>query len=480
MISRRNRVAALCGIVSIVAACTAPQDQTQRDQSGETITGRHGAAGIGDDYYPEAGNGGYDVENYAVTVRYDAESGHLTGDTTVTARAEHDLSRFNLDLRGFTVSSVEVNGEAAEFKRTGDAELVITPAEPVREGDVLETRVRYEGKPLPGERGQLGGNGWYRTASGGAFVLGEPESASYWFPVNEHPRDKATFTLTASVPEGWTAVSIGTSDEPVTQDGWTTTTWTETNPIPSYLTLFAVDKFTVETGQLPDGTPVRNVFAPGAEEARQDAEYTEEVIAFLESRFGDYPANTAGGIYLDTPTGFALETQGTPTYPPDTTVDLLVHELAHQWYGNSVSIQSWADICLSECFASYAAWLWSEEKDGTDLNANYRNQIELWRDDAAYWSRPLYDMGAGNEFDAVYSKGPLAVHALRLRIGDEAFDRLLREWPAEYANGNASWEQFEEFTERIAGEELDAFFEDWFRGTELPAKEHLHPDLYSR
>ena len=101
------------------------------------------------------------------------------------------------------------------------------------------------------------------------------------------------------------------------------------------------------------------------QEARQDAEYTEEVIAFLESRFGDYPANTAGGIYLDTPTGFALETQGTPTYPPDTTVDLLVHELAHQWYGNSVSIQSWADICLSECFASYAAWLWSEEKDGT-------------------------------------------------------------------------------------------------------------------
>lgn len=478
MLSRRSRVVTLCGIVCIVAACTAPQDQ--QDQAEERIAPTHGAAGIGDEYYPEAGNSGYDVENYAVTVRYDPRSGHFTGDTTVTARAEQDLSRFNLDLRGFTVSSVEVDGEPAEFKRVGDTELVITPSEPVREGDVLETRVRYEGEPVPADRGQLGGNGWYHTSSGGAFVLGEPESASYWFPVNEHPRDKASFTLTASVPEGWTAVSIGTSGEPTTKDGWTTTTWTESDPIASYLTVFAVDKFTMETGQLPDGTPVRNAFAPGADEARDKAERTEEVIAFLESRFGDYPASTVGGIYLDTDPGFALETQGTPTYPTEPTVDLLVHELAHQWYGNSVSIRSWADICLNECFAGYAAWLWSEEKEGTDLDADYCNQIELWRDHADFWARPLYDMGAGNEFDAVYDKGPLAVHALRLRIGDEAFDRLLREWPAEHANGNASWEQFEEFTERIAGEELDGFFDAWFRGTELPAEEYLHPDSHGR
>ncbi|OQO92824.1 peptidase [Saccharomonospora piscinae] len=472
MIDRHRWAVSLCGLACIATACTAPEPP---DDTGPVRTGdRHGSEGIGDPYYPRAGNGGYDVEDYAVTVRYDPERDRLTGDTTVTATATRELTRFNLDLRGFAVSSVEVGGEPADFTREGDAELVITPADPLAEGETIETRVRYDGEPIAADAGQLGGNGWYRTDSGGAFVLGEPESASYWFPVNEHPRDKATFNLTASVPEGWTAVSIGTGGEPTTRDGWTTSTWTEPDPVASYLTVFAVDRFTVETGELPDGTPVRNAFAPGADDARDDAARVPEIVDFLSEHFGDYPASTAGGIYLDHATGFALETQGTPTYPAGPTTDLVVHELAHQWYGNSVSVHSWADICLNECFASYATWLWAE-RQGADLDAFYRDSIESSRDNSAFWQAELYDMGAGNEFGAVYSKGPLALHALRLRIGDEAFARVLREWPAEHAGGNAAWEEFERFTEKIAGEDLDDFFSAWFRESGLPADEHLHP-----
>ncbi|EIF00774.1 M1 family metallopeptidase [Saccharomonospora glauca] len=475
MLDRRARMMALCGIVCIVAACTPAQAPSE-----PVPEPTHGAAGIGDEYYPEAGNGGYDVDGYDVEIRYDPEHGHLTGDTTVTAHATQTLSRFNLDLRGFAVSSVEVDGQPAKFSREGDTELVITPSEPVAEGSTFTTRVRYEGEPVSADAGQLGGNGWYRTPSGGAFVFGEPQSASYWYPVNEHPRDKATFSLTATVPKGWTAVSIGEAGEPVTEDGWTTTTWTESDPVASYLTVFAVDKFDVETSTLADGTPVRNVFAPGADDARDEAARTEEIVEYLASRFGDYPASTVGGIYLDIATGFALETQGTPTYPSDPDVDLLVHELAHQWYGNSVSVDSWADICLNECFASYATWLWAEDKEGADLDALYRQQIRSLEGNRAFWAQPLYDMGAGNEFGVVYTKGPLAVHALRLRIGDEAFDRLLREWPAEHANGNASWEDFEEFAERISGQRLDDFFRAWFRGTKRPAEEYLYPEPLRR
>src|SRR5699024_878193 len=100
------------------------------------------------------------------------------------------------------------------------------------------------------------------------------------------------------------------------------------------------------------------------------------------------------------------------------------HELAHQWYGNSVSLRSWADVCLNECFASYATWLW-QEKHGADLDTLFREQVNQLGGDQDFWAQPLYDMGPGNEFGGVYTKGPLAVHALRMRIGDDAFDRLL-------------------------------------------------------
>ncbi|WP_197322218.1 M1 family metallopeptidase [Saccharomonospora sp. NB11] len=468
MVDRRARLAALCGIACIVAACT---DTEAPSEPAPAPT--HGAAGIGDAYYPEAGNGGYDVDRYEIDVRYDPGEHELTGDTTVVARASQDLSQFHLDLRGFAITSVEVDDEPAEFTREGAAELVVTPANPVREGTEFRTRVRYEGTPVVANRGQLGGNGWYRTPSGGAYVFGEPESASFWYPANEHPRDKAAFSLTATVPEGWTAVSVGRTGKATTKDGWTTTTWTEDTPVASYLTLFAVDKFDVETATLADGTPVRNVFSPGADTSRAAAEHTPRIVEFLESHFGDYPASTVGGVYLDTNPGFALETQGTPTYPLDADADLLVHELAHQWYGNSVSVHSWADICLNECFAGYATWLWAEETRDADLDARYRTQVANMSD--GLWSLPLYDMGAGNEFGAVYQKGPVAVHALRLRIGDEAFAEVLRRWPTEHAHGNARWEDFEEFVEQVSGEDLDEFFQAWFRGTERPAEEHLHP-----
>lgn len=468
MVDRRAWVATLCGLACIVAACSAPEDHPE-----SAPTPAPGAAGIGDDYYPEAGNGGYDVDRYELDIRYDPDGGHLIGDTTVVARASHDLSRFNLDLRGFTITSVEVDGKPAEFTREGASELVITPSAPVNRGSEFRTRVRYEGEPVVADRGQLGGNGWYHTPSGGAYVFGEPESASFWYPVNEHPRDKAAFRLSASVPEGWTAVSVGETGEATTKDGWTTTTWTEDTPVASYLTMFAVDRFEVETSSLADGTPVRNAFAPGADDARDEAARTAEIVEFLESRFGDYPASTAGGVYLATNPGFALETQGTPTYPIDPNPELLVHELAHQWYGNSVSVHSWADICLNECFASYTTWLWAEEKENADLDARYRTRIESMPDEL--WAQPLHDMGEGNEFGAVYEKGPVAVHALRLRLGDEAFGELLRRWPAEHANGNARWEDFEQFAEHVSGQELDEFFRAWFRGDERPADEHLHP-----
>ncbi|MFC4003931.1 M1 family metallopeptidase [Prauserella oleivorans] len=482
MVNSRARTCLIGGLVCTLAACTGGQEPpaptsrpTQAAPSPPTTEqATPGAGGIGDAYYPQSGNGGYDATGYEVSIRYDPASGRLDGDTTVTARATQALSRFNLDLRGLTVESVQVGGRRAEFDRSGRHELVVTPPQPLPRGEPFTVRVRYHG--VPGQSSEdLGGNGWQRTPSGGAFVLGEPHSASYWYPTNDHPRDKATFRLNAQVPRGWTAVSIGREEGSSTGGGWTTTRWVEPEPVAGYLTTVAIDRFTVERRTLADGTPVLDAYAPGSEDIRPGAQRVGEIIDFLATKFGDYPASTTGGIYLAAEVGYALETQGRPTYDGSADFTTIVHELAHQWYGNEVSVASWADICLNECLASYAEWLWAEGRNGDDLDARYRRAVDELRGDEDFWSERLYDMGAGNEFGGVYDKGPLALHALRRQIGDDAFNRVLREWPAAHAEGNASWPQFEQFVARIAGQDLRGFFQAWFHATERPADEYLHP-----
>lgn len=471
------RALLVCGLVGTLTACTGPApDSPAPERNGPTP----GTAGIGDPYYPTDGNGGYDARAYDVSVRFDPESGRLDGDATITARATNALSRFNLDLHGLDVSSVEVDGATAEFSRRRRSELVVTPPEPLAEGSTFRTRVRYAGTPADAGSGQLGSNGWQRTSSGGAFVLGQPHSAAFWYPVNDHPRDKATFRLTAEVPEGWTAVSIGRRERSTTEGGWTTTTWAEPNPVASYLTTIAVDRFDVERGKLADGTPVLSAYAPGAGGMRDEGARVGEVIDFLTGEFGEYPQATAGGIYLGEDIGYSLETQGRPTYTRSADLLTVVHELAHQWWGNTVSIRSWADICLNECLASYSQWLWAEGKEGDHLDDRYRRAVNRYAGSDTFWGSKLYDMGAGHEFEGVYSKGILALHAVRRQIGDEAFSRVLREFPARHRNGNASWPQFEDFIERVSGQRLDDFFDAWFRGTEQPAGEYLYPGTLRR
>ncbi|WP_157361842.1 M1 family metallopeptidase [Haloechinothrix halophila] len=464
----------LCCLALTLTGCTGPaRDAEEAPPTATKPT--HGAAGAGDPYYPTQGNGGYDVRGYDVDISYDPHRKHLDGDTTITATATQPLTRFNLDLRGFDVKSVTVNDEQAEFARKHEHELVITPAEPIGKGDDVVTRVRYNGEPTSTDEDEFATVGWLTTSSGGSYALGEPHSASFWYPVNETPRDKATFTLSARVPKDWVAVSIGKQTSRRTKDGWTTYTWEETNPAASYVTTVAIDKFTVERSRLDDGTPVLSAYAPGQEGKRELEARAEEIVEFLSSKFGPYPQRTAGGIYMSDSISFALETQGRPTYASWADLDTVVHEYAHQWHGNSVTIESWSDLCLSECFASYSEWLWAEAKDDTDLDRFYREQVDQLSGDDSFWESKLHEMGAGNEFDGMYGKSKLAMHALRRTIGDDVFDQVLREWPQEHQHGNASWPEFEQFVSERTDVELGEFFDVWFRGDEIPSDEHLYP-----
>ena len=477
----RNRTAvrAVCLTLAAVSltACTVSRSRgldSAPNSDEPAASGEPSDGGAGDSYYPEDGNGGYDVTAYHVQISYDPSSKELTGDTLVTAKAAEDLTAYNLDLQGLEVSSVTVDSADAEFTRVGEHELVITPSSPVASGATFETRVKYSGVPEAAEAGSLGDNGWQLSSSGGAFAAGEPHSATSWYPANDTPKDKATFKLDAKVPSEWSVVSNGI-ESPATpgSDGWTTYHWNEPTRVATYLTTVGIDKWTYERSTLPSGTPVVSAYAPGAEDKKAVEARLPEIISFLESKFGPYPQSAAGGIYINENIGFSLETQGRPIYAAWAEESVVVHENAHQWYGNSVSVSEWKDICLNECFASYASWLWEEAKNGAVLDDEYRQQVARGAD--RLWSGKLYDMGVGNEFTAVYEKGPLALHALRRLIGDDKFNRVILEWPTKHRDGNASWTEFEKFTQDIAGQDLSGFFKAWFHDDTQPSDEYLYP-----
>ena len=202
---------------------------------------RPGAPGAGDPYFPLDGNGGYDVKHYTLDVTYDPETDVVDGKATIEARATQNLSSFNLDLDGLTVESVKVNGRRAAWSRDG-AELTITPPKGLRKHRKFTTVVRYEGIPETIEHPALGVSGFIHTDDG-TLVAGQPDVAATWYPVNDHPSDKAAYTFHITVPEGLEAVANGVLKAERTKRGWTTWTWVAKEPMASYLTTATIGEF---------------------------------------------------------------------------------------------------------------------------------------------------------------------------------------------------------------------------------------------
>ena len=429
-----------------------------------------GAAGVGDPYFPTYGNGGYDVASYRLQVRYDPATDQLTGEATIDATATADLSRFNLDLSGLTVSEVRVDDAGAEHARDG-AELVITPPAGLVRGKRFTVRVRYAGNPAPVTGPDLGTGGFVDTPDG-AIALGQPESASTWFPVNDHLLDKATYDIGITVPDGLSALSNGVPGGTETAGGWTTWTWSERVPMASYLTMLVIGEYRVRTGT-HDGKPLVTAIAsalPQGGPADRSIGRTGEIADFLASQFGPYPFEAYGGIAVDDARiGYALETQSRPVYGPaffsaGANLTVVAHELAHQWFGDSVSVRSWSDLWLNEGFASYAEWLWTEHDGGQSVRRSF--EAEYADTD---WSKPALDPGRSGMFSrAVYKRGALAVHALRRTVGDEAFFRILKTWTAEKRNGNASTADLVTVAERVSGRPLRPLFDAWLSGPTAP------------
>jgi aminopeptidase N len=447
--------------------------------------GTIGDPGIGDPYYPLEGNGGYQIDSYDVSLSYDPPTNALQSTATLkgTVLSEEGLTQFDLDLQPtMLVSEVTVNGAPATFTQN-NAELVITTAALLAPQSALEVVVTYSGKPdlVPGGTSGISDGGWYRTDSGGAIAIGEPSNASAWYPVNEHPADTATFAVTATVPDKWKVISNGvqqTDGLPDPGPGKSVYRWQLSEPVASYLTTIYIDDFTLVQDTMADGKPIVSAIAPDAgSDAPRLAGDTKQILDVLSGYFGPYPFEAAGGIFTGLSNGFALETATRPVYGGGqiASLETVVHELAHQWYGDDVAIKRWSDICLNECFASYAPWLYDAQVNKADLDARWKQQMSAVLNQPRFWASPLVDMGPGNEFTRVYDRGPLALHALRAEIGDEAFLTLLKQWPAMYGGKNASFDDLETYVTTLAGRDMGPFMDAWFRGTTVPAQEFRYP-----
>ncbi|WP_317446468.1 M1 family metallopeptidase [Streptomyces collinus] len=426
-----------------------------------------GAPGIGDPYYPYYGNGGYDVSHYDLRLRYQPRTDELEGTATIQARTTQDLSSFDLDFL-LDVSEVRVNGARAAFTRSQQHELVVTPKTPLAGGTTATVVVRYRG--VPSTKSAYGFTAWHRTPDG-AVAADEPESAWWWFPSNDHPSDKATYDVSVAVPDGTQAISNGTLQSTVSKLGWTRYSWRQNKPQATYLATLALGRFDVTTGTSEGGVPVINAYSKDLGDndgaARASVERTGEIVDWLSGYFGPYPFASAGGYVPNTTTGYALETQTRVYYSPKqfangSNTSVVVHELAHQWYGDDVSLKRWKDIWINEGFARYAQWLWSEhEGEGTTQElADYVYDSHPAGD--AFWTVRPGDPGPDGQFDiAVYDRGALAIQALRNKVGDKAFFAILKGWPRDHAYGNASVADFRRYAERVSGRKLTALFDTW-------------------
>ncbi|HEU4449230.1 MAG TPA: M1 family metallopeptidase [Gaiellaceae bacterium] len=636
-----------------------------------------GAPGVGDPYFPLDGNGGYDARHYLLDVKYDPATDVLAGDATMRARATQNLSSFNLDLDGLTVHSIRVNGRPAAWTHD-EGELTVTPRKGLRKNRSFVVVVRYSG--IPETLTEFGGSSGFIHTDDGALVVGEPHVAATWYPVNDHPSDKAAYTFRVTVPKGLEAVANGVLKSRKPKGAWTTWTWDAKEPMASYLTTATVGEFdlraykrngirfwdaidpdlfeppamprtgsqfaisqrsqpsfkrlqrtiTVPAGgasmsfwvtrdteqnwdfffveahtaglddwtTLPDlnghtsqdtgfvcpfwlelhpflehyqsaneeGTcdPVgttgswhavsggsdgyeqwnvdlsayagkdvvvsisyasddliqrQGVFVddvvvstgegstsfeddgdtldgwtvPGAPDGSAPNEndwivgtaadtpepvgfqveasfaLQDDIIEFLANRFGSYPFSAAGGIVDDfNGLGFALENQTRPIYAVDfffdpvSAEDVVVHELAHQWYGDSLTVAAWQHIWLNEGFATYAEWLWSEDVGRGTAQEIFDFFYSAIPEDDPFWAVTIGDPGPDLLFDfAVYARGAMTLHQLRLAVGDEDFFRILRRWATKYEGGNVTTDQFIALAEKVSGEELDELFQTW-------------------
>jgi aminopeptidase N len=433
-----------------------------------------GARSIGDSLFPQIGNGGYDALHYSLNLNYDPATDLLNGRTTMAARATQSLTEFSLDLQGFTVSGVTVNDRPAAFSREA-TKLIVDPDRVLPNGRSFSVTVTYSGVPQPIEDPDGSFESWFNTDDG-AFVVGEPIGSQGWFPNNNTPRDKATFEMRTTVPAGLTVIGNGSLVSNTTSGGQTTWRWREQHPMSTYLATSTLGLFDVRRGSAPGGVhvfdAVDSAFTP-AEKTTAFAALDREpgIVQSHSSLYGRYPFDFVGAaVDRASFVGYALESQSISNYDRPPSNDTVAHEIAHQWYGNSVTPREWVDIWLNEGFATWVQWDWSHRADGGPSPEENFDSVYSIPAASPFWSVPPANPDATQLFHpATYDRGAATLDGLRQMVGDGTFFEIMRRWHSQNRYGVVTTADFTRLAERVSRRDLDAYFQDWLYDADKPS-----------
>ncbi|MGV9347424.1 M1 family metallopeptidase [Streptomyces spiralis] len=444
--------------------------------------------GVGDRLFPYLGNPGYDVASYDLAFTYSGDNGKpLQAVTTIDAHVTRTLPSVNLDFGHGKVASVEVDGRPAAFTTAGE-DLVVTPKAPLPEHSLTRITVHHTSDPASAQ-GRDGG--WVRTADGLAMA-NQADAAHLVFPCNDHPSDKALFTIRVTAPDGYTAVANGLPVGVARADGRATWTYRTRHPMATELAQVSIGRSTVLHRTGPHGLPVRDVVPSKDRKALEPwLAKTPDQIAWMESKVGRYPFETYGLLMASATTGFELETQTLslferdlftdPAYPKWYVESVMVHELSHQWFGDSVTPRAWSDLWLNEGHATWYEALYAEEKAHKSMETRMKaayGASDQWRAAGGPPARPK-PPAAGQKtgiFRAnVYDGAALVLYALRRQIGEAAFERLERAWVRGNRDSTATTADFVRLASDVAGRDLSGFFKAWLYGAKTPPMPG-HPD----
>ncbi|WP_433328329.1 M1 family metallopeptidase [Spirillospora sp. CA-294931] len=455
--------AACLGVALEATATAAPRDP------------RPGAPGVGDPLFPTLGNGGYDVQNYDLAFDFTPGTYAFTGTVKIKATATHDLSSFNLDTDGHTIESVTVDGDAAEWALSAGQsgqELTVTPDEALRRHRSFTVTVAYRGN---GKDPRSGLSGWRYISDGGFVSAVQASRADTFAPVNDHPSDKATWSFHLTAPEGWTAGANGdlTGTRPA-GEGKTTWDFRLKSPMAPELMGISVAKQTYLRSKGPNGVRLRHLVpSDQVEKYRPITEETGPQMVWLERKLGArFPFSTYGVQIVRDGYGDALENQTLSLFGPNwftrpTYSITMVHELAHQYFGDSVTPKNWQQAWLNEGPATYFGVLWGDEHGLADLDAKMKaayTKLETVRKTDGPPGKPK-GLGGFN----IYDGGALVLYALRAQVGDADFDAILKAWVHRFRDGNADSEDFIDNAVRTTGDaSLRPFLEGWLYGLENP------------
>ncbi|MFH9332191.1 M1 family metallopeptidase [Streptomyces althioticus] len=456
------------------AAATAPPPVTSGVDSATP-----GARSAGDRLFAYLGNGGYDVESYDVAYDYVADRSLMNSHVRIKAVARQDLSELSLDSAGQRIKVVKINGVRARYEKQNE-KLVIEPRSPLPKDKPFTVEIdfvadRTAAPPSPATPGQQRSiSGWWDHGSDGFALLGQPDRAHLFFPMNDHPGDKARVTFRITTPKDMTAVANGTLVSRTSHGDRSTWVYATRDPIPTHVVQAAVGQFKEFRGTGPHGLPLRSfVTRESAVSAAPQVDLAAQHLTWVEEQIGSpFPYETYGVLGVDE-YGAALETATVSTYSADPglsprEVPTMIHELVHQYFGDAVSPETWDDMWISEGHATFYTFVYQDERKAVPMRDSMERAYEYDMENRSLSGPPGRLVNAADVLGATNAPGALMLYGLRQQLGPEVFRSIERTFVERYRHKNATTQDYIDVVNEISGRDFTRYIDEWIYGSKTP------------